>query len=195
MRPLQSYQGGLTFTCDGLSALNMVFSREDISINDPSYDLIYAARQAWVKSPIIWTTQHVEGHKDRVQSHKLTNWEKLNVQADALAKSFISYAMTQPRHYRVSLAPWALCAAGIQIPCNIKVVYNRVHCKEAYDYWANKGKVQQGIIDYVHWEAIHTAISELPKGQRIFISKHTMGMYGVRKYMLLWKTKRHSGMP
>ncbi len=101
----QTKDGGITFACDGMSALNMVFSTRDITINNPSFDLIYAA---WKKSPKVWTTRHVAGHRDEDKSHVLGEWGKLNVQADEMAKSFIPFAMMQPRHFSMSLGHYGL---------------------------------------------------------------------------------------
>ncbi len=98
----------IEFACDGLSALHQVFSNNSATSDVSDFDLVSAARKAWLTSPVNWITRHVEGHKDKDPTHRLDRWESLNVEADNLARDFLAIARNKPRHFSLSLEPWSI---------------------------------------------------------------------------------------
>jgi|NOAtaT_6_FD_contig_81_301931_length_1652_multi_2_in_0_out_0_1 hypothetical protein len=102
--------GQIDFRCDGISALHSAFNSEiPIQPNIHSYDLIAAIRRELQKSPIIWNTQHIEGHQDdQTNISQLVKAGQLNVEADLLAKSMIPIAKAQPRHLKIPSEPWSV---------------------------------------------------------------------------------------
>jgi len=78
--------GQIEFACDGLSALEVVFSSTDISPEDPDGDSVMASRKAWSSSPIQWTTRQFSGYQDIKPNPSLDIWASLNIEADGMQK-------------------------------------------------------------------------------------------------------------
>jgi hypothetical protein len=106
---------------------------------------------------------------------------------DLLAKNHLLYATTAPRHYSVKGEPWQLWAAGRKLTSQLpKSIYSLVHDQEANLYWSAKKDVNKESLPLIDREAIGTAMQEIPRKQRVFITKHTAGMCGVGKFMKRW---------
>jgi hypothetical protein len=87
-------EGRVTLGCDGLSALQRAF---DISypakVDKPCYDLLVATHKLLSQSTIQWNTRHIDSHQDEHKRWEEINfWGRLNIEADALAKSHIPVA-------------------------------------------------------------------------------------------------------
>ncbi len=74
-------------------------------------------------------------------------------------------------------------------------VYDIVHSSKAREYGRAKDEINKDAIDLVDWEAVQKALKEVPKLRKIFITKHTMGMCGVGKFMKLWKKRETDECP
>jgi hypothetical protein len=173
---------------------HQVFSNNSTSSDVAVFDLVSAARKAWLTSLVNWITRHVEGHKDKDPMHRLDCWESLNVEADNLARDFLAIARNKPRHNRLSLEPWSIWYQGQKV-LNIKQsVYDIVHSSAAREYWRAKDKVHKDTIDLVDWEVVQKALKEVPRLRKNFIIKHTMGMCGVGKFMKLWKKGKQTNV-
>ena len=178
-------EGSIEFACDRLSTLQVIFLNKEVSSKDLDGDLVMASRMAWMNSPTQWTTRHVAGHQDNNHNHVLDEWEALNIEADGLAKSHLSNAATQPRHFKIGLEPWMLWYKAQKLVGIKDSIYNIVHSSIARSYLEKKEKATVGTIDLVHWEAIQQALKESPRSRKHFIIKHTMGMCGVGRFMQL----------
>jgi hypothetical protein len=66
-------------------------------------------------------------------------------------------------------------------------LYGIVHSEEARSYWEDKEKIAEASLDYVNWDAIGSAMKSTKLPKRLFISKQTVGMCGVGKFMKMWK--------
>ncbi len=64
-----------------------------------------------------------------------------------------------------------------------------MHSEEARSYWTNKEKTEGHLADYVNWDAISSTMKSTELTKRIFITKHTVGMCGVGKFMKIWKQR------
>ncbi len=187
-------EGEITIGCDGLSALNRAFSV--VSILDPSYNLLGAIKHYWAHSTIQWKIWHVEGHQDDHTSvHKLDRWSKLNIKMDKLAKDFMRTARSQPRHFEIQSEPCSLWIGGEKISRKLsEKLYERVHVKEAQDYWESRN-IPHRCFYSVHWDAVGQALKSYPRHTRVFITKHTVGMCGVGKFMHRWKERDNPNCP
>ena len=194
----QITSGTIEFACDGLSALDRAFSHVSlISVEEPSYDLLIAIRNLWAYSPIQWKIRHVEGHQDdNCPAESLDRWGKLNVEMDLAAKSYIAVAKQRTRHHLFKEKPWTIWYQNQPVVKNIySTIYEIVHSEEARSYWAKKDKTETHCLDFVNWEAIGAAMKNTPLPKKLFISKQTVGMCGVGKYMKLWKQRDSDKCP
>jgi hypothetical protein len=154
-----------------------------------------AARRALTISPIKWHRRHVRGRQDRDKAHQLDQWERLNIEVDAEVRGFLHTAKRIPRHYIIGLEPWSLWYNKEKLSKIPSILYDLVHSREARPYWKNKNKVPEGIINVVYWEVIGQALRELPRSRRFFISKHTMGMCAVGRFMKIWGQRDSDACP
>jgi hypothetical protein len=106
-----------------------------------------------------------------------------------MAKSFIEIAKIRPRHHLLKNEPWSLWCRYQKLTKNLSsTIYDIVHSEEARSYWITKEKTEGHLVDYVAMKS-----TELTKG--IFITKHTVGMCGVEKFMKIWKQRESEKFP
>jgi len=100
----------------------------------------------------------VAGHNhDHLEERNLDRWARLNVEADA-----------------------KLVSASHK-------VYKLINDKEADKFWKEKEVIPEEAIHYVNLALIDRAMSGISCSKQQFITKHTVGMCGVRKLMARWK--------
>lgn len=146
------------------------------------------SRRPRMGAKVSWTYKHVAGHQDDVmEAERLHRWAKLNVETNAMAKRFMAIAKTLPRHYCITNKPWSLWHQDQKLVRVAQKIYKIVHDKEAINYWQEKEKIPKEAMDFVNWESINTAMKLVPHSSRWFITKHTVGMCGVGKWMWCWK--------
>jgi hypothetical protein len=139
------------------------------------------------KSVLQWKTKWVKGHQDdNVSYESLDRLSLLNVIADRLAKSMLPIAKLSNRPQQVEGSPWSVWHQGTKLFSPAEQIYELLHSKEALAYWQNRGKVEPLLLDFIDWEIVARAIKTLPKIRQHFISKHTVGMCGVGKWMVRW---------
>jgi hypothetical protein len=80
--------GGIEVGCNGLSVLDKVLDTWPLEPTDPHFDLLSALRTTIEKSPLKWTTRHIEGHQDNDATATLDFWAQKNIQMDNFAKVF-----------------------------------------------------------------------------------------------------------
>ncbi len=190
--------GQIELACDGLSALNKAFLYVAlISVDEPSYDLLATIRQKWLFSKIQWRIRHVKGHQDEdLPLEELDRWGRLNVEMDQKAKAFIQVVMQRPRHHLIKDEPWSLWYQNNKIVKDIQPsIYEIIHSSEARSYWEQEEKIVSPLFDSIHWDAVNQAMQSTKRSTRVFVSKHTVGMCGVWKFMHLWKQKSSAACP
>jgi hypothetical protein len=133
-------EGSIEFACDGLSTLKVIFSNKEVSSEGSDGDLVMASWTARMNSPIQWTTRHVAGHQDDDPNHVLDEWEVLNIEADGLVKSHLSYAATQPRYSKIGLEHWMVWYKAQKLVGIKDSLYDIVHSSIARSYWEKEGK-------------------------------------------------------
>jgi hypothetical protein len=66
-------------------------------------------------------------------------------------------------------------------------IYKRIHALHAKEYWISRDRCNDNTFGLIHWDNIAHALKEIPRQRRVFISKHSVGMCGVGKFMKRWK--------
>jgi hypothetical protein len=187
--------GSIELGCDGESAIDKVFNYVAIiRMEDSNYDLLHSIKTLWAHSPLHSTFRHIKGHQDdHTPVELLDQWARLNIEMDDKAKKYMPIAKRSPRHHSIFSEPWCVWAQGKKILTNwTNTLYDIAHSAEAKEYWSKKDDIPIDTLDTVNWEAIHIAMKESKRSQRVFISKHACGMCGVGKFMERWKLRKDS---
>ncbi len=74
-------------------------------------------------------------------------------------------------------------------------IYNIIHSAEAFQFWGAREKIDPALLIFVHWEAIAAAMKGMERSKCLYLSKHTMGMCGVGKWMKRWKERETADCP
>jgi hypothetical protein len=190
--------GSIEVACDGLSALHQVVSDvSTLSIDEPCYDLLVCARHLRLFSPLSWKYHHVKGHQDAATpTEQLDISSRLNIEMDLQAKEHLQVAQRNPRHYCTINEPWSLWFSGLKI--NNKLddsIYEITHSAQAREYWQRKRDLPEVIFDDIHWTALHQARKSAPLQTTTFITKHSVGMCGVGKFMVRWGKRESPECP
>lgn len=180
--------GSIQVACDGLSALNMVFSDATVSLDEPCFDIILASHLLLQASPLAWNHIHVEGHQDDDPFKPLDQCVLLNIVMDKTAKAFLPIAQPLPRTYQVPGEPWSIWYKQSKVQHQFDSTLRAIiHGQQALAYWASKQQMSAICIMNVYWEATGRTMKEVPQHTATFISKHSAGMCGVGKLMKRWK--------
>jgi len=148
------------------------------------------------KTPVSWNPLHVAGHQDdHMRFEDLDRISQLNIEADSLAKSFISTAQLRPRFYDLKEEPWSIYYDGCKLLNFPREIYNIIHSAEAFQFWGAREKIDPALLIFVHWEAIAAAMKGMEHSKCLYLSKHTMGMCGVGKWMKRWKERETADCP
>ncbi len=133
--------GSIEVACDGLSALNRIFSTVSTpSVDEPCYDLLTCARRLWGSSPLTWKHHHVKGHQDcHSPPSQLDIYSCLNIEMDAAAKLHLQVARYTPWHYYKIHEPWSIWTYGIKLNGLLDDrVHEIAHATAARAYWQKK---------------------------------------------------------
>ncbi len=83
--------------------------------------------------------------------------------------------------------PWSIWTEGKKIIKDLTTeLYDLVHSVGAREYWCKKDGLTEEAINTVNWDIIGTAMKEVNRSRRVFITKHVCGMCGVGKFMARW---------
>jgi hypothetical protein len=101
-----------------------------------------------------------------------------------MAKDYLASAAHQTRHFTIVNKPWSLWIEGKKLTKNISAtLYDWVHSPIALSYWRSKNHCTEEQIKDINWDALHAAMKESQRQRRVFVTKHTVGMCGVGKFM------------
>jgi hypothetical protein len=189
--------------CDCEAGITKACALETIhTICDSNHDLLQAIHHELTSSSADWEGMHIKGHQDTdTPFDKLDRSSQLNVLVDKMAKSFLIETQSLPTHSTVWSRAWYITVHTIPLVTQInQTLYDLVHEKEAKAYLIKKNRITEPIFNYVHWTRLGKALDNMSLPRRLFCSKHTVGMCGVRKFQKLWKTSEtdfcpHCGQP
>jgi hypothetical protein len=105
------------------------------------------------------------------------------VEADYWAKAYLETARNLPRCYQVPYKPWSIWHKGKKMMKLESDIHNMVQGQCAMSYWKGKDKIDPALLDYVAWDAIGDAMRLQSRSNQRFITKQTVGIAGVGKWM------------
>ena len=192
-------QGTIESGCDGSEALCKVFAAEEEASTDGSqFDLLSATRAALRKSPITWHFRHVKGHQDSDPDTELDHWALLNVDMDSLAKMYWleQVALPQPAAVPLTGEYWPVSINGRKVNSALRTtLYDEIYRKKMALHWEKRDRMSQASSQVVNWDACAAAMKRLKISRRHWVAKHTEGMCGVGKWLVIWKEQESDACP
>jgi hypothetical protein len=76
-----------------------------------------------------------------------------------------------------------------------KKIYEFVQATPARDYWQKKHDLPDAVFEDVNWRAIQEAQQSSSLSTTTFVTKHSVGMCRVGKFMVRWKQRDSSACP
>lgn len=115
---------------------------------------------------------------------------------DAKAKQHIQVARQTQRHFYTAHEPWSITHHNVKLTSNLdSTLYDIVHTPLARKYWQTKQDLPDAIFEDIHWSALHEARKSSPLQMRTFITKHSVGMCGVGKFLTKWRQRETAMCP
>jgi hypothetical protein len=154
--------------------------------------MLSAIRAAIKSSPITWQFRHVKGHQDEEADAVLDRWAVLNIQMDNLAKMYWMEMSQQAPNPNNSITGeyWPVLIRGHKIYSSLRTsLYEAIYQQKMATHWEKKNRFSRDLCMQINWEACESAMQRLKFSRRTWIVKHTEGMCGVGKWLLIWKDK------
>jgi hypothetical protein len=115
---------------------------------------------------------------------------------DAKAKQHIQVARQTQRHFYTAHEPWSITHHNVKLTSNLdSTLYDIVHTPLARKYWQTKQDLPDAIFEDIHWSALHEARKSSPLQMRTFITKHSVGMCSVGKFLTKWRQRETAMCP
>jgi hypothetical protein len=192
-------QGSITSGCDGAEAIRKAFDPQDEArCNSSQFDLLSAIWAALKDSPITWHHRHVKGHQDEEVDTILDRWALLNIQMDGLAKSYWMETYHQPLVLNTCITGeyWPVFIQGRKIHSSLRsTLYNDIYQRKMGLHWEKHDRFTQEQCMRINWDACAGAMRRLKISRRNWIVKHTEGMCGVGKWLMIWKDSDSDACP
>jgi len=197
------HQGSITMACDNKQALQL-FDVEYLP--DPShrnFDLVLATWNLLHETSINWVGDHVKGHQDKHKHRRLTRTERLNVEMDALAKSFWRHKcihnngnIPQPPHIPIYGEGWQLWQGDRKMAHpNSHELYHTIQDPITQQWWVRNGHIPATTVHTIDWEATGTSTKKLPLPRRRWITKTASSNCGIGETLVSWKKQTSSTCP
>jgi hypothetical protein len=190
--PSSSAKPLVAFACDGLSALNKCFGTDTLSPFVPQFDVISAVRAMLRKSSVSFTPLHVKGHQDRKSQEPLTWWELRNLEVDDWAvqvrHSLPPFLALDPPNPRFFLEPAAMFIDGVkQSSIDRGRIHELVALPKIKERWHEYDTISPEALAEIDWQTLRRGMKSLPQYLQRWISKHSVGICGVGRFMKEWK--------
>ena len=188
--------GKVTIGCDNTSALNNAFGEHQINTNIPSRDLVAAIRHMINQSTVQWEPKHVKGHQNRKNNTFLDEWALGNIQVDTDA-NIAREAMNEiPADTHLPGEMWSLEIQDRKVVSNItEELYNQCYFPQAYQYWAQRGRIQPNSQHRIDWTALNKATKMIPESRLIYLAKTYAGYAATGKVMFRRKVWPKNACP
>jgi hypothetical protein len=191
--------GSITCGCDGEDALRQSFSPyHTASTKGSQFDLLSAIQTAIKSSPITWKFQHVKGHQDKDADATLDRWAILNIQMDSLAKMYWMEMFHQAPQSTSFITGeyWPVFIQGHKIHSSLQTsLYSSIYQQKMASHWEKKNRFTKDQFMQINWDACEMAMRRLKISRRHWIVKHSEGMCGVGKWLLIWKDRDTDACP
>ena len=193
-------QGRVHIACDSQSALNRALGPHPIQPQQPDHDLLSMIHDLRSDIPHIrFIPRHVYGHQDTATPYEqLDHWSQWNVQADALAKTFLSYVSAHPQAQpRVHTDRWQLWSNAQSSWSTFSTPLFHHHCCQAalQSTWLKYRSLPPNAAPDIDWNGIESAMTLLSPLRRRWIVKHNSEQCGVGKTLLRWQKAETSQCP
>ena len=193
--------GSLQWKLDGESVISKLDGYDPIRPTDKHYDLLMACQKlsrSLRDHGIKVSLNHVKGHEDdHKKFHQLTWWQQRNVEMDLKAKEFLATHWDRPPTLQhLDQDSWQFLWQSQPQPHLDKTwLYEEMYKPQITPYLAKKLKIPHRTLHRINWKASKRALRGLPRGQRRWATKHTVGICSVGRSMLLRKMWNHSRCP
>jgi hypothetical protein len=192
--------GTITLGCDNEAALWEAFGDDDITVSQPSHDILQAIRHQLSTSNLQWKSKHVKGHQDDIKDAELDEWAIANIDMDTKAKEYckeIIEAGTGPTiANRMIGEGWRVVLNGANVASKIgATIYDHIYKEECISYWEKKNRLQYTPRDDVDWVSYRRAIQRMPQPKQIWTTKHFSGWEGTGKMMKRWEERETDECP
>jgi hypothetical protein len=115
---------------------------------------------------------------------------------DAAAKQYLQVASSSARHHYTANEPWSIRFLGIKLTSPLDdTIYDIVHATQARAYWQNRRDLPDVVFEDINWTAYQGARLSSPLHTNTFITKHSVGMCGVGKFMVQWRQREKPSCP
>jgi len=115
---------------------------------------------------------------------------------DKQAKAYLPTMASNARHQLIAYEPWSLWIDGQKLIKNVpECLYDQAPLPKAQTFWSNKKSLNTNIMQYIDWTVIKRARKMSNQYINRFISKHTVGMCGVGKFLVQWKESDDPSCP
>jgi hypothetical protein len=193
------HQGSIISGCDGKEALRKSFSPHNAAKTKGSqFDLLSAIWAVIKSSPITWKFRHIKGHQDEDVNATLDRWAILNIHMDGLAKMYWmekSHQAPQPNPL-ITGEYWPVFIQGRKIHSSLRTsLYKAIYQQKMASHWEKKDRFTKEHCMRINWDACEGAMQRLKLPQRDWIVKHTEGVCGVGKWLLIWKDRDTDACP
>lgn len=186
--------------CDGLSALSHCFEDFTISPSDPQFDLLSTIRNLIRMSKIKWRPRHILGHQDSDPDITLSWWETRNTEVDQWAVHYrqhlSDYSCKNPPNPRFFGEPAALFISDIKrSSLNRELIQEIVSLPLIQERWRKYNTVSASAEDEIHWPTLRRAMHALPPFLQRWITKHSVGICGVGRFLKEWGNEETAECP
>ena len=196
--------GNVELGCDGEEAYKIAtrYTYEATS-KISHHDLTTKLHNIIEQSPVLWKFRHVSGHQDKIkQLLDLDIWERLNVQADDLAKAYLWETIESGE--TTPLVPDLMhTMPSISITINnerqyiysrtVRTMHNLIAEQRSLRYWSTHNRpVLHNTADL---DILRHAANSTASWNKRWLSKWQSGMCGVGVNPERWKDQNHSRCP
>ena len=193
--------GRIIIGCDGLGAIKKIQAKPSLSTKH--FDYLSAIHHLLADLSVRCQFIHVQGHQDDyLDLHQLSIVERMNIQADLLAKQAIENERNcgNPSELRLykEYGPVLLptTQSSYKFTSNFaKEMYKELTKTPTRSYWINKLNIPASATKYVAWESLGTAFSSLPTLRKIETVKWNTEFCATAKNLKRWKEQSHSTCP
>ena len=190
--------GSIKLVCDCKGALTRAVIYDNRpTTRHPNYDLLWAIFDLRDDLDIDITWEHVKGHQDDAElDRELTHLEKLNCEADAGAKEYLTYVKTHrnPPVTKLYGSQWRLKSVSGYIYKNFSSqIYLNRHGDKLREHIKSKQGYSEETMQSIDWQTIGETGRSLPLHIKTWLTKH-VGRYSATgrqmKRRSEWKNSR-----
>ena len=188
-------KGSVLVACDNKAALNNAFAYNDrASLNQGSFDILWAIQNIRRSIPLQIQHQHVKGHQDKT-GKPLTKLETLNCIMDRKAGSmreFVENSATYEYSKLHQYMNWSCSIQNEHITANLeKRIQHHIYQSQIHHYLIHNKEYDIRAMNYIDWIGVEQASKSLTNSEQIWLTKFVTSFYATAKKTKerkVWKT-------